>query len=84
MVSPPRFELTAKPGETQRQVVEIMNADVQPATYRMRTADWTLDDKARGASSPTRWPKAAAGRGWRSSAATSPSARAAAIATASR
>lgn len=43
MVTPPRFELTAKPGETQRQVIEIMNADNAPATYRMRTADWTLD-----------------------------------------
>lgn len=46
MVSPPRFEVTGKPGQTQRHVVEIMNADVQPATYRMRTADWTLDEKA--------------------------------------
>jgi hypothetical protein len=46
MVSPPRFELTAKPGQTQRHALEIMNADLQPATYRIRTADWTLDDKA--------------------------------------
>ena len=29
MVSPPRFELTGKPGQTQRQVIEIMNADAQ-------------------------------------------------------
>lgn len=43
MVSPPRFELSGKPGETQRQVVEFMNADARPATYRMRTSDWTLD-----------------------------------------
>lgn len=43
MVSPPRFELSAKPGESQRHVVEIMNADVRPATYRLRTTDWTLD-----------------------------------------
>lgn len=43
MVSPPRFELTAKPGQTQRQVFEITNADNAPAIYRMRTADWTLD-----------------------------------------
>lgn len=46
MVSPPRFELEAKPGKTQRQVIEIMNADRQPAKYKLRTADWTLDDKA--------------------------------------
>src|SRR5689334_3334901 len=43
MVTPPRFELEAKPGQTQRHVVEIMNADNQAANYRMRTADWTLD-----------------------------------------
>ncbi|MFO1322832.1 MAG: hypothetical protein U1F15_02105 [Burkholderiales bacterium] len=43
MVSPPRFELTGKPGQAQRQVVEISNGDVSPATYRVRTADWTLD-----------------------------------------
>jgi hypothetical protein len=43
MVTPPRFELDGKPGQTQRQVIEIMNADPQPATYRMRTADWTLE-----------------------------------------
>lgn len=46
MVTPPRFEVTGKPGQTQRHVVEIMNADGQPATYRMRTADWSLDANA--------------------------------------
>jgi hypothetical protein len=46
MVSPPRFELGGRPGQTQRQVIEITNADVVSATYRLRTADWTLDDKA--------------------------------------
>jgi hypothetical protein len=45
MVSPPRFELTAKPGQPLRQVVEITNADAQPSTYRIRTADWTLDER---------------------------------------
>lgn len=43
MVTPPRFELEGKPGETQRHVIEIMNADNQSASYHMRTADWTLD-----------------------------------------
>jgi len=42
VVSPPRFELAAKPGETVRQVVEITNAGLLPATFRVRTADWTL------------------------------------------
>jgi len=42
VVSPPRFELAAKPGEHLRDVVEITNAGTQPATFRIRTADWTL------------------------------------------
>lgn len=46
MVTPPRFEVTGKPGQTQRHIIEITNADAQPTTYRMRTADWTLDPKA--------------------------------------
>ncbi len=46
MVSPPRFELDGKAGQTQRQVIEITNADIQPAVYRMRTADWTFDANA--------------------------------------
>ena len=46
MVSPPRFELAVKPGETTRQIVEITNADGRPAVYRMRTTDWTLDSNA--------------------------------------
>ena len=46
MVSPPRFELTVKPGETTRQIVEITNADARPAIYRLHTADWTFDAKA--------------------------------------
>jgi hypothetical protein len=46
MVSPPRFELAVKPGETTRQVVEITNADGRPANFTLRTADWTLDANA--------------------------------------
>jgi hypothetical protein len=46
MVSPPRFELSGKPGETQRHVIEITNADTRPATFRMRTSDWTLGANA--------------------------------------
>lgn len=42
VVSPPRFELAARPGESVRQVVEITNASAQPATYHLRTADWQL------------------------------------------
>lgn len=42
LVSPPRFELAAKPGEKVREVVEITNASAQPAKYGLRTADWTF------------------------------------------
>jgi hypothetical protein len=42
VVSPPRFELSVKPGERIRDVVEISNASAQPATYHVRTGDWTL------------------------------------------
>lgn len=43
IVSPPRFELVAKPGEKIRQVVEITNAGLQSAKFHLKTADWTLD-----------------------------------------
>jgi hypothetical protein len=46
LVTPPRFELTAKPGDKLRQVVEITNAAAQPAKYRLKTADWTLEPNA--------------------------------------
>jgi len=42
LVSPPRFELQAKPGETVRQVLEISNRSVTPAEYKIHTADWTI------------------------------------------
>jgi hypothetical protein len=43
LVSPPRFELTAKPGAPAREVIEITNASAQPAKFKLRTAEWTLD-----------------------------------------
>ena len=42
MVSPPRFELQARPGENLRQIVDIQNAGDRPATFSLRTADWDL------------------------------------------
>lgn len=42
MVSPPRFELSAKPGQTLREVLEISHADSTAGGYRFATADWTL------------------------------------------
>lgn len=46
LVSPPRFELAVKPGEKLREVMEITNASAQAARFRLKTADWTLDDNA--------------------------------------
>lgn len=46
LVSPPRFELAAKPGEKVREVMEITNASAQGAKYRLRTADWTFSPNA--------------------------------------
>ncbi len=42
LVTPPRFELTAKPGEKLRGVFELSNRSNVPAIYRIYTADWTL------------------------------------------
>lgn len=42
LVSPPRFELRANPGERVRDVIEITNGGKAPAGYRFRTADWSL------------------------------------------
>ena len=42
LVSPPRFELSAKPGETVRAVFELTNRADTVAEYLLRTADWTL------------------------------------------
>jgi len=41
-VSPPRFELSAKPGERVREVLELTHSDARPGAYKFKTADWTL------------------------------------------
>ena len=46
LVSPPRFELSVKPGERLREVLEISNAGAEVAKFRIRTADWALDKNA--------------------------------------
>jgi fimbrial chaperone protein len=43
-ISPPKFELRAKPGATLRDVLTILNASDEPAEYSLRTADWQLND----------------------------------------
>lgn len=42
LVSPPRFELAAKPGKTLRGVIEISNRSTTPGKYVVHTADWDL------------------------------------------
>ena len=42
LVSPPRFELEARPGQTLRQVFQLSNRSAANADFVMHTADWTL------------------------------------------
>lgn len=42
LVSPPRFELSAKQGKTVRSVIEISNRSTSPGKYIVHTADWEL------------------------------------------
>lgn len=41
VVSPPRFELNAAPGETSRQVIDIRHVGAAAAKYRVYTNDWS-------------------------------------------
>jgi hypothetical protein len=41
-VSPPRFELSTKPGERVREVLELTHSDARAGAYKLKTADWTL------------------------------------------
>lgn len=45
LVSPPRFELHAKPGEVVREVLEIGNDAAVPDEFGVSTADWRLNEK---------------------------------------
>ncbi len=42
LVSPPRFEVSGKPGATVRQVIEITNRSNTPTRYRIHTSDFVL------------------------------------------
>jgi len=44
-ISPPNFELKAKPGDILREIITIENADTSPGIYQVRTADWELNEK---------------------------------------
>ncbi|CAN7672117.1 MULTISPECIES: hypothetical protein [unclassified Variovorax] len=41
-VSPPRFELSAKPGERVREVIELTHRDTRAGAYKLKTTDWTF------------------------------------------
>lgn len=43
VVSPPRFEATARPGATYRDVIEISNVSNKSGRFFLHTADWQLD-----------------------------------------
>jgi len=42
-ISPPNFEIKAKPGEIVRRIITIENTDVEKGIYTIRTADWDLN-----------------------------------------
>lgn len=44
-ISPPKFELKAKPGEVIKDTITILNATGKAAGYKFRTADWNINDK---------------------------------------
>jgi hypothetical protein len=46
LVSPPRFEDSAKPGSTYRNVIEISNVSGAPAHFTVQTADWSFGPDA--------------------------------------
>ena len=41
-ISPPRFELQVKAGQTQREVIEIQHIGPQAGSFRIYTNDWTF------------------------------------------
>lgn len=42
-VTPPRFELSVEPGQVARQVLEITHAIPGSGSYRVYSADWSMD-----------------------------------------
>jgi fimbrial chaperone protein len=43
-ISPTKFELRAKSGDTLRDTVTILNGNQEISEYNLRTADWKLDE----------------------------------------
>ncbi len=44
-ISPPRFELQAKPGEKVGEAIQVTNPNLSVGRYAAHTADWTLTEK---------------------------------------
>lgn len=44
-ISPPKFELKAKPGKIIRDTITILNASNKNASYNFRTADWDINSQ---------------------------------------
>jgi fimbrial chaperone protein len=44
LITPPRFELRAQPGEVLRQVIEVTNAADSPARLSVATSEWQLNE----------------------------------------
>lgn len=42
LMTPPRFELRARPGDVMRQVLEITNTASSPAQLAIQTAEWAI------------------------------------------
>lgn len=43
LISPPRFEDRIQSGKTYRNIIEISNVSDKPATFSVKTNDWSLD-----------------------------------------
>jgi hypothetical protein len=43
LISPPRVETAAKPGQNTRQVLEVSQVGPSPGRFRVYTSDWTLN-----------------------------------------
>ncbi len=84
LVSPPRFELKAKPGEVLKEVLEIGNDTSVADEFAVSTADWTLNAKGGVEFARPLDASEAAARGCASSGAPSRCSRGACASTASR
>lgn len=55
-ISPPKFELKAKPGQVLREVLSIRNESEDKSEYVIRTADWDMNEQGGVVIRPTNLP----------------------------